>query len=248
MATLAAPPRVRNAEIFYPDSDGRPMADNTLQYEWIEKIKGGCEALFADNAEVFVAGDLLWYPVEGKPKVCAAPDVLVVFGRPKGYRGAYIQHEEDGIAPQVVFEILSPGNSAGEMTAKALFYDRYKVEEYYLYDPETVEFDVFLRDENGVLTQTGFDKEFVSPRLGVRFALPDDAEALVIYRPDGERFKSYVELAAERNIATAERNAIAFERDAVTVERDAATAERDAEKARAERLAARLRELGVEPD
>ena len=64
---------------------------------------------------MFVAGDLLWYPVEGKPSIRTAPDVMVVFGRPKGDRGSYKQWEEDGIAPQVVFEVLSPGNRAGEM-------------------------------------------------------------------------------------------------------------------------------------
>jgi hypothetical protein len=26
----------------------------------------GCDALFKDDPNVFVAGDLLWYPVEGK--------------------------------------------------------------------------------------------------------------------------------------------------------------------------------------
>ncbi len=40
-----------------------------------------------------------------------APDVMVVFGRPKGRRGSYKQWQEDNIAPQVVFAILSPSNS-----------------------------------------------------------------------------------------------------------------------------------------
>lgn len=52
---------------------------------------------------------LLWYPVESHPEIRTAPDVLVVFGRPKGHRGSYKQWEEDNIPPQVVFEILSPG-------------------------------------------------------------------------------------------------------------------------------------------
>ncbi len=55
--------------IEYPDSDGLPMAENTLQYEWIVTIKGGVDALFLDDPNVFVAGDLLWYPVEGKPTI-----------------------------------------------------------------------------------------------------------------------------------------------------------------------------------
>ncbi len=62
---------------------------------------------------------------------------MVVFGRPKGDRGSYRQWEEDNIAPQVVFEVLSPNNTLTEMAAKLEFYDMYSVEEYYLYDPDT---------------------------------------------------------------------------------------------------------------
>ena len=45
---------------------------------------------------------LLWYAVEGDNKIRQAPDAMVAFGRPKGYRGSYRQWEEGGIAPQVV--------------------------------------------------------------------------------------------------------------------------------------------------
>src|SRR5258708_4825515 len=55
----------KESAIIYPDSDGKPMADNTEQWEWMVLIKLWLEWLFADNADVFVAGDLLWYPVEG---------------------------------------------------------------------------------------------------------------------------------------------------------------------------------------
>ena len=78
-----ATPQQRPA-IIYPDCDGEPMADNTLQFEWIVTIKEGLDDLFRDDPNVFVAGDLLWYPVEGDPKTRMAPDALVAFGRPKG--------------------------------------------------------------------------------------------------------------------------------------------------------------------
>lgn len=87
---------LRDEIVDYPDSDGRPMADNTLQFEWIVTLKEGIEVLFRDDLNVFVAGDLLWYPVEGRPDLRTAPDVLVVFGRPKGYRGSYRQWVEAG--------------------------------------------------------------------------------------------------------------------------------------------------------
>ncbi len=49
------------------------MAENTKQYRWIVKIKEGIESLFADDANVFVAADLFWYPVEKKNMTKTAP-------------------------------------------------------------------------------------------------------------------------------------------------------------------------------
>ncbi len=75
-------------KIIYPESDGKPMADNREQFNWIVLIKENLEILFGSNPEVFVAGDLLWYLVEGNNKLSQAPDTMVVFGRPKGKRGS----------------------------------------------------------------------------------------------------------------------------------------------------------------
>jgi hypothetical protein len=74
-------------------------------------IEGGLDALFDDNPNVFVAGDLLWYPVEGKPSIFTAPDAMVVFGRPKGDRRSYLQWQEGNIPPQVSAPNILPCNS-----------------------------------------------------------------------------------------------------------------------------------------
>ncbi len=172
---------------------------STLQFRWIVTIQGGLDALFAQDSNVFVAGDLFWYPVEGRPDIRVAPDVLVVFGRPKGDRGSYLQWREENIAPQVVFEILSPGNTVFEMTRKLAFYERYGVEEYYLYDPDANEFFGWRRYQEFLVAIDPLEG-WTSPRLQVRFELGDTA--LELYRPDGARFETYVELterlAAER--------------------------------------------------
>ena len=104
-------------------------------FELIVLIKKNLDLLFINDPNVFVAGDLLWYPIEGDNKNRIAPDVMVILGRPKGDRGSYQQWKEDNIPPQVVFEILSPGNTVKEMVKKYKFYEHYGVEEYYLYDP-----------------------------------------------------------------------------------------------------------------
>ncbi len=118
--TIPKPPR---PDIIYPDSDGQPMAENTEQFEWIVKIKEGLEIVFSENPNVFVAGDLLWYPVEGKPEICTAPDTLVVFGRPKGRRGSYIQFREDGIPPRSSSKSSRPATQPAKMTDKFRFYE-----------------------------------------------------------------------------------------------------------------------------
>src|SRR5436309_519308 len=129
-------PAAPDEGIVYPDSDGRPMADNTKQARWMTVLFGNLCALFRDAADVFVAVDLLWYPVRGQPKVRTAPDVMVVFGRRKGDRGSYRQWEEEGVPVTVAFEILSPGNTVPEMADKFAFYEDHGVEEHYIYDPD----------------------------------------------------------------------------------------------------------------
>ena len=55
----ALPPPPPTAPIFYPDSDGKPMAENTEQFRWISTLKGGFDFMYVDESDVFVAGDLL---------------------------------------------------------------------------------------------------------------------------------------------------------------------------------------------
>jgi len=183
--------QLSKTEIIYPESDGKPMADNTKQFRWILTIQQNIDWLYTNDPQVFVAGDLLWYPVEGQTKVAAAPDTMVVFGRPKGDRGSYKQWEENNIAPQVVFEILSPSNKSVEMAKKLLFYDRYSVEEYYIYNPNNNNLEVLIRN-TGSLDSIPESHDWVSPRLGIRFDLSSDE--LQIYRPDGTKFYSYIEI------------------------------------------------------
>ena len=230
----------------YPESDGEPMAENTLQYDWIVKLKENLEIRFADRPDVFVAGDLFWYPVPDRRITGPmAPDVLVAFGRPKGPRGCYKQWEEGGIAPQVVFEVLSPSNSAKELRDKRDFYETYGVEEYYLYDPERNRLEIWLR-QGARLEPVSHLNGWVSPRLGIRFAL--SRECLEVFHPDGSPFRSPLEMAL---LAQEERErAKRADWRAEQADQRAEQADRRAEQEsrRAETLAARLRALGLDSD
>ena len=225
-------------DVLFPDSDGKPMADNTEQYRWIVMIKENLEILFAAEDNVFIAADLLWYPVRSKIISPTAPDVMVIFGRPKGKRRSYRQWNEQNIPPQVVFEILSASNDADEMSRKLEFNNTYGVEEYYIYDPESFQLDGWLR-QDGNLNKLWDMDGWVSPRLGIRF---DTGQGeLVIYRPDGQKFLTSVEL--EQRVQQESQRAARAEL-LLKQERQRSVAERQ----RADLMAEYLRSIGVDPD
>jgi Uma2 family endonuclease len=219
-------------ELFYPDRDGKPLADNTIQLRLIFTIKGGLDALFKDRDDVFIAADLLWYPVkltqqeitEQEEPQRQAPDVMVVLGRPKGDRGSYKQWEEDNIAPQVAFEILSPGNKKKDMETKFKFYQEHGIEEYYLYNPKKNRLQGWIR-RGKKLEAIAQMENWISPLLRIRFTTNEGD--LVLFHPDGERFIEFVEAIQQRDRA---------------VER-ADRAESDLQKMRE-----RLLQLGIDPD
>jgi Uma2 family endonuclease len=223
-----ATPRIYTEAELYPSYDGNPMAESTLQFDWIVLIKENLERFFADQPLVFIAGDLLWYPVEVAvpPAPAMAPDIMVVFGRPKGARKSYQQFKEDNILPQVVFEVLSDSNKDQRgreiMQNKFLFYEKYGVQEHYVIDPEELVLEGWLRQSNppdSSLVPIPCMNDWVSPLLGIRFDY-QRGDRLDIYSANGEKFKSVVELDRERLLQVARLN----------------------------KLADKLRELGIDPD
>ncbi len=233
-------------EIDYPESDGLPIADNTKQFQWITVLVWNLDLMFKDDPNVFVAGDLLWYPVKGRNTLRRAPDAMTVHGRPKGHRRSYKQWEEGGIPPQVVFEVLSQSNTAWEMRQKRDFYDQYGSEEFYVYDPDKNELQGWVRSYKGTLDEIVDMHKWTSPRLKIEFLLtPDD---LHIYTPQGERFLTFAELDELRQHERTER--IRAEQEALKAlqrEKQAMQREKQAMQ-RAEKMAEQLRKLGIDPD
>lgn len=221
-----------NTEIIYPDSDGKRMADNTLQFKLIVLIVTGLSALFDDDENVFVAGDLLWYPVEGNPKKCVAPDCLVALGRPRKDRGSYKQWEEENVPPQVVFEVLSPSNTHAEMAQKAMFYDKYGVEEYYVLDPEKPYFEVWLRYDKDLELIDSKQTTWTSKLLGIKLEII--AGKLQIFNPDESRFLTYTEILKAKAIE-------------VTARQQAEVEKQQAE-AETTKLLNLLKNLGIDPE
>jgi len=213
---------ITDKEPFYPSSDGKPMADNTLQFDYIVKIKTNLELLFRDK-EVFIAGDLFWYPVEGAPKIVAAPDVMVVFGCPKGHRLSYKQWEEGNVAPQVIFEVLSKSNSTLEMLRKQRFYEKFGVEEYIIIDPYQSKFEVFIRENDIFELIETTNNSWTSKRLGI--SIEADEDQISFYFPEGHPFRTLEELNSMLENANTEKEKALAEKEKAMMELEKLRAE-----------------------
>ena len=132
-AAARAAPNVRPAaaeDVFYPCSDGRPMADNMWQARAILNAAGDVEAA---HPQALVAADILVYPEEGNNKNGIAPDVLVAFGVGTHSRSSYFVWRE-GKPPDWVLEVASPGMQAKDRGVKRRRYREMGVREYWLFD------------------------------------------------------------------------------------------------------------------
>ena len=190
--------------IEYPSSDGKPLADDTLQLRWIVYLYSNLQWWFRDQ-NVFIAADLLWYPVQCEPRITQAPDVMVAFDRPDGDRLSYKQWEEEGIAPQVVIEVLPSSNRTLEVIEKQHWYARYGVQEFIIIDPEAKRFVPMLR-EGEHLVQSDFPPvKWQSPHLGLWLHCED--EDLKVLFPDETPFKTLTESQLEAEQARLEAEA-----------------------------------------
>jgi Uma2 family endonuclease len=129
---MAAIPLQR--ETYYPESDGKPMAESDLHRDVMTDLIHALKTRYIGEPNVYVAGNLLLYYVEGDPRQSVSPDVLVTWGIPKGHRKTYLLWKE-GRAPGFVIEVTSDSTRGEDLGKKKDLYLRLGVEEYILFDP-----------------------------------------------------------------------------------------------------------------
>jgi hypothetical protein len=107
-------------EVYYPESDGRPMAESDLHRDWMVRIIELLRYRYREQ-RVYVSGDLLVYYVEGDPTKVVVPDAFVVKDCDPGRRLIYKVWKE-GQAPDVVFETTSRSTRPRDENVKPAVY------------------------------------------------------------------------------------------------------------------------------
>ena len=129
---MAAIPLQR--ETYYPESDGKPMAETDVHRDVMFDLIHALQARYEREPDVYVGGNLLFYYVEGNPRISISPDVFLVHGVPKGRRKTYLLWKE-GKAPDFVVEVTSDTTRQEDLQKKKDRYETMGVTEYILFDP-----------------------------------------------------------------------------------------------------------------
>jgi Uma2 family endonuclease len=124
--------------IYYPESDGKPMAETYIHINLIIYLKTALEIFFAEREDVYVTGNIMFYYIEDELTQCVSPDVMVCFGVPKHQRRTYKLWEENDVPPAVVIEISSCKTWRDDRVKKVLLYAQLGVPEYYIFNPEKI--------------------------------------------------------------------------------------------------------------
>jgi Uma2 family endonuclease len=119
---------------FYPDSDGKPMAETDAQYRAIVDTRFGLEQYYRDDQQVYVGADMLMYYEPGDTTKNVAPDVFVTLGVRKRARRTFLIWKE-GKSPDVIFEMASQGTWRADLGWKRGLYLGLGIREYVLFDP-----------------------------------------------------------------------------------------------------------------
>jgi Uma2 family endonuclease len=211
------------------------MAESDYQRPYIAYGTEVLDIFFANRPDVYVSGNVLMYYEEGNPKASVAPDVFVVFNRPKGKRTSYKVWQEDNQCPSFVLEITSKSTLSEDQGIKRGLYAFLGVPEYFQYDPSADYLEPPLQGYR--LVDGNYLPLPAMPLPDGGLSVNSEILGLALHLEQGE-LRFYNPKTGEKLLSHAEAEAA----------RQTAEAARQTAEDRAERLAARLRELGIDPD
>lgn len=137
MTTLPAQtdrPPTPNDGVYYPESDGEPVAETPSHYFPATYATWALSAIYEDYPDVYVGGDMFIYYREGDPSASVAPDVFAIPNLDKRLRSSYFMWLEEQ-APMFIMEVTSTSTWRADVGRKRDLYESWGVAEYWMYDP-----------------------------------------------------------------------------------------------------------------
>ena len=246
--------------VFYPTSDGQPMAETAIHRRCMVDVADTLELWFRKHGrdDVCVGSNNFLYYERGNPRAVVAPDVYVVVGAPAGLRDTYMLWNEPK-GPDFVLEVTSASTRRNDERRKRDVYAALGVREYFLYDPRAEWLSPPLqgwrlhegtyRAAPAVTVLSNRGVSVASEVLGLE--LRDEREARRVRLRDpatGEFLLTHEESERAREEAERAREMAERTRGMAEQAREEEAALRRAAEARAAELEARLRALEDAPE
>ncbi|MBD2298813.1 Uma2 family endonuclease [Nostoc sp. FACHB-190] len=222
-------PQATPEDVIFPPGDlysDEPPLETELHLEQIMLLLKCLKWLWRDRNDFYAAGNLTIYYSWNKRKDehFRGPDFFVVLDTERRTRKSWVVWEEEGKYPNVILEILSESTAKTDKDLKKkLYQNTFRTPDYFWFDPETQEFAGFhLVDGQYQTLEPNAQGHLWSQQLGLYLGIH---EGLL-------RFFTPVGLLVPTPEEAAE-----FERQ-----------QKELAQARAEKLAAKLRELNIDPE
>ncbi len=225
---IETPKDIREDVIFPPRDlySDEPPLETYLHLQQMLLLIKCLEWWWRNRQDFFAAGNLTIYysPRQRKSEDFRGPDFFVVLGTERKPRKSWVVWEEDGKYPNVIVEILSKKTADTDKGLKKQIYqDIFRTPDYFWFEPETLEFAGFhLVDGEYQPLQPNPQGWLWSQQLNLYLGVFE--KKLRFFTPEGEQVPTPEEAAeSEQKL-------------------------RELAQQRVEQLAAKLRELGIDPD
>lgn len=226
---LTSPEIIINQLDIFPSADiysDEPPLESSLHLTQIFFLITCLELYWHDRSDYFAAGNLtIYYKLDQNQSTeSRGPDFFVVLGTEKKDRKSWVVYREGGKYPNIIVEILSDSTASVDRAAKKEIYqDIFRTPNYFWFHPETLEFQGFhLVDGEYIELQPNEHGYLWSQQLGLYLGVFD--RKLRYFTASGELLPTPDE-ARMREKQRAE--------EAIS---------------KSQRLAAKLRELNIDPD
>ncbi|MFB8791570.1 MAG: Uma2 family endonuclease [Potamolinea sp.] len=237
-------------DVIFPPGDlysDEPPLESELHLRQIILLFKCLEWLWRDRNDFYAAGNLTIYysPRQLKSEDFRGPDFFVVLETDRKTRKSWVVWEEEGKYPNVILEIISPSTANTDKDfKKKLYQSTFRTPDYFWFDPETQEFAGFhLLDGDYQPIKANPQGLLWSQQLGLYVGIYQGL--LRFFTPELELVPTPEEAAdAERQ----EKELALTIAQQETQRADAERQEKELALTRAEKLAAKLRELNIDPD
>ena len=170
--------------VYYPESDGKPMAETDVHRNLIFKMVDLLQEAFP---QAYVSGNICLYYEEGNPKKMISPDALLCRAQPPGEKRVYLAWEPEAQL-DLVMEFSSRSTRREDHYKKKRIYEQLlKVPYYVIFNPHVVYLNVFALEAGEYrLLETDEHGCFLLEGLGLQVAI-EHSNSLRLLDGQGDR-------------------------------------------------------------